>query len=93
MPNLIPGQTVYWDGASTTEGFYVVEAEVVSVSNDYVEARPTRKHYPGGVNADIPPEVAQTAHVKRTYFDKPLHEHLQENIEFVRSLTQLNEGS
>ncbi|QGQ22369.1 hypothetical protein F1728_06635 [Gimesia benthica] len=93
MPNLTTGQTVFWDGWSTTEGFYVVEAEIVSIDDEYVEARPNRKYYPGGQCTDIPADVAQPAHLRSSYFDTPLHERLQENVEFVRSLTQPSEGA
>ena len=50
---------------------------------------PRAKHFPGGFHQDIPPEIAQAGLMKRSYFDVPLVDRLQENVEFVRRLAQL----
>ncbi len=81
---LVQGGTVYWEGATTAEGFYIIEARLTD-GMVYVE-RHRKYRFTDSGSEEVSPGMQLTSLPIR-YFDQSLAERISESIRFARSRT------
>ncbi len=81
------GGTVHWEGWSSVEGFYLVQARVSRIENGLVYLDSHRKFLVTGEGLEeVHANGAAQSPIRRNYFDKPLSQRLAESLEFVDGL-------
>jgi hypothetical protein len=85
------GATVYWEGADTVEGYYLIQARVARVEREKVFLEGHRKFRVtrNGLE-EVPVAGDGLASIPLGYFDKTLAEQLGESLRFWQALSEIN---
>jgi hypothetical protein len=85
-----PGRTVYWEGWTTTEGFYVVQARVAEIRNDAAILADHRKFRvtPDGLD-EVPFDGFAAKSMRVSELRKPFGERLAEMVTFLDELSEI----
>ncbi len=85
------GVTVYWEGADTVEGYYLMQARVARVDGNraYLEGHRKYRVTSNGLE-EVPLAGDGLASVPLSYFDKTLAERLGESLRFWQELSEIN---
>lgn len=83
------GRTVFWEGADTIDGLWIMEATVKKVDHEFAYLEHHRKYLirPEGLVAA--PASGALMRIPLKYFEKPLAERLQESTDFWGQLASL----
>jgi hypothetical protein len=82
------GGEVYWEGWSTEEGFYLIQAKVVRITGEYAELQEHKKFRITNTGLEELPEVSiPPASLKVSYLERSLTDRLGELLKFVDSLS------
>ncbi|HEY1376811.1 MAG TPA: hypothetical protein VGF55_08445 [Gemmataceae bacterium] len=84
------GATVYWEGADTVDGFYVMEARVVRVDGDRVRVTGHKKYLVTDAGLEEVPADGGLESLPVRYFDKTLAERLGESFQFWDDLARVS---
>lgn len=87
-----PGATVYWEGADTIDGQWIMQARVKKIESGFAFVEDHRKYFvrpEGLVETDASGAPAQ---IPLAYFEKSLAQRLQESADFWGQLASLGKG-
>jgi hypothetical protein len=84
---LVPGATVYWEGWSSEEGFYLMEARVTEVVDGTVRVDGHKKYRVTETGFEtVACDGMQMRSVPIHYFEKPLSERFAESLQWLQDL-------
>jgi hypothetical protein len=82
------GGEVYWEGWSTEEGFYLIQAKVIRITGEYAELQKHKKFRITNAELEQVTEAGpQPTSLKVSYLERPLTDRLGELLKFVDSLS------
>jgi hypothetical protein len=86
-----PGATVYWEGWSTDEGFYLMQARVKDIVEGSVSLEGHRKFKVTNEGLDeVPVEGPRFAWMRVDYLEQPLSLRVEDLLRFVDDLSHLS---
>jgi hypothetical protein len=88
--NIEPGATVYWEGATTEEGFFMVQARVTRVVDGMVHVEGHKKYRLTDDGIEEVPAGMQLTSLPMHYFDKTLAERISDSLHFWTDLSDIS---
>jgi hypothetical protein len=90
---VFPGAIVYWEGSTSEEGFYIMEARVIEIVDGNVNVEGRKKYRITGAGLDEVPVDSPLASLPIHYFDKTLADRISESAEFWGDLSETSTSS
>jgi hypothetical protein len=84
------GATVYWEGADSVDGAYIMEARVTKVEGDRVRVAGHKKYRVTRTGLEEVPVSGGEEAIPVRYFDKTLAERLGESFLFWQDLARIH---
>ncbi len=85
---LAPGATVYWEDATTEEGFYLMEARVMRVVEGEVYVEEHKKYRFTNTGLEEVPAGMQLTLLPMRCFDQTLAERISKSVRFWQDLSE-----
>jgi hypothetical protein len=85
---LVRGATVYWEDATTEEGFYIMEARVTRVADGMIHVEGHKKYRFTDAGLEEVPAGCRMTSVPVGYFDKTLAERISGAVRFWQDLSE-----
>jgi hypothetical protein len=84
------GETVYWEGADTIDGFWIMEAKVKKIEDDFAYVCDHKKFLVRPEGLIETPATGALLRIPLPYFEKSLLARLQESSDFWGQLNTLS---
>jgi hypothetical protein len=84
------GGTVYWEGADTVEGAWIMQAKVRDIADGFAYVVDHKKYLITDDGLTEVPHASGPDRIQLRYFEKSLLDRLEESGDFWRQLSELN---
>jgi len=84
------GGTVYWEGADTVEGSYLMQAKVKEIKDGFAYLADHTKYLIKAGNLEETPAYGALLRIPLSYFEKSLAQRLRESADFWSELASVN---